>query len=123
MLTRNCIASAERTPDHDDRVLFRAAALIPAIDYIRASQRRRQLQITYAQAMAGVDVFVSPGVPLTRGPFGSYPTVQGREFTADDTMRYTFPFNLFGLPAITVPLRILQRRNACGYSVRRAGFR
>lgn len=86
---------------------IKAGALVPAVDYIRATQKRRLLQHDYARAMRSVAVFLSPTYPLAPRPFGEYPQVQGRQFTADDAIRYTFPFDLLGLPAISVP---------CGFS-------
>ncbi len=86
---------------------IKAGALVPAVDYIRATQKRRLLQRDYAAATRGVSVFISPTYPLAPRPFGEYPQVQGRQFTADDAIRYTFPFDLLGLPAISVP---------CGFS-------
>ena len=82
---------------------IKAGALIPAVDYIRASQKRRLLQRQYAQSTRSVAVFISPTYPLAPRPFGEYP----KPYTADDAVRYTFPFDLLGLPAISVP---------CGFS-------
>jgi aspartyl-tRNA(Asn)/glutamyl-tRNA(Gln) amidotransferase subunit A len=82
---------------------IKAGALIPAVDYIRATQKRRLLQVEYARATKSVAVFIAPTYPLSPRPFGAYPQVQGRPFTADDAIRYTFPFDLLGLPAISVP--------------------
>jgi Asp-tRNA(Asn)/Glu-tRNA(Gln) amidotransferase A subunit family amidase len=82
---------------------IKAGALVPAVDYIRAGQKRRMLQHEYAQVTRGVAVFVAPTYPLAPRPFGEYP----KPYTADDAIRYTFPFDLLGLPAISVP---------CGFS-------
>lgn len=82
---------------------IKAGALVPAVDYIRASQKRRLLQRQYAQATRSVAVFIAPTYPLAPRPFGEYP----KPYTADDAIRYTFPFDLLGLPAISVP---------CGFS-------
>ena len=48
-------------------------------------------------------MFIAPTYPLAPRPFGEYP----KPYTADDAIRYTFPFDLLGLPAISVP---------CGFS-------
>jgi aspartyl-tRNA(Asn)/glutamyl-tRNA(Gln) amidotransferase subunit A len=82
---------------------IKAGALIPAVDYIRATQKRRLLQRQYAQSTRSVAVFIAPTYPLAPRPFGEYP----KPYTADDAIRYTFPFDLLGLPAISVP---------CGFS-------
>jgi aspartyl-tRNA(Asn)/glutamyl-tRNA(Gln) amidotransferase subunit A len=87
----------------DDTADLKAGSIIPAVDYIRATQCRRILQREYAQATRDVDVFIAPSYPLARRPFGEYRPVQGRKFTFEDAIRYTFPFDLLGLPAISVP--------------------
>jgi aspartyl-tRNA(Asn)/glutamyl-tRNA(Gln) amidotransferase subunit A len=86
---------------------IKAGALIPAVDYIRATQQRRVLQAAYAQATRDTTVVIAPTYPLAGRPFGPYPRVQNREFTANDAIRYTFSFDLLGLPAVSVP---------CGFS-------
>ncbi len=86
---------------------IKAGALIPAVDYIRATQQRRVLQAAYARATGGVSVLVAPTYPFAPRPYGAYPRVQGRQYTADNAIHYTFPFNVLGVPAISVP---------CGFS-------
>jgi aspartyl-tRNA(Asn)/glutamyl-tRNA(Gln) amidotransferase subunit A len=93
--------------DAGDAADIQSGSIIPAVDYIRATQQRRLLQREYARATRDVDVFVAPSYPLARRPFGAYLPVQGREFTFEDALRYTFPFDLLGVPAISVP---------CGFS-------
>lgn len=85
----------------------RAALVIPAVDYLKAARKRRSLQIDYARATRGVDLVVTPTYPLERRSFSGFPRVQGKRFTADDALRYTLPFDLLGLPAVSVP---------CGFS-------
>jgi aspartyl-tRNA(Asn)/glutamyl-tRNA(Gln) amidotransferase subunit A len=85
----------------------RAALLIPAVDYIKASRRRRQLQVDFARAIKNVDLLASPTYPFYQRPFGNYPPIRGRRPTSDDALRYTMAFDLLGLPAISIP---------CGFS-------
>lgn len=87
----------------------RAALLIPAVDYVSAARKRRSIQIAYARATRGVELVASPTYPLERRPFTGFPRVQGKRFTADDALRYTLPFDVLGLPAISIP---------CGFSER-----
>ena len=93
--------------DAADVVDLKSGSIIPAVDYIRATQYRRILQTEYARATRDVDVLAAPSYPLARLPFGEYPQVQGRKFTFEDALRYTLPFDLLGIPAISVP---------CGFS-------
>lgn len=90
-------------PEEYGNLGARAALLIPAVDYINAARRRREIQIAFARATKEVDLFASPAYPLERRPFGDYPQVQGKAFTFDDALRYTVPFDLLGLPAISLP--------------------
>lgn len=92
-----------RPEEYPETWAARAALLIPAVEYIKAARRRRVVQVDYARATRGVDVLVSPTYPLDRRPFGDYPLVDGKAITFDDALRYTMPFDLLGLPAISVP--------------------
>ncbi len=80
----------------------RAALLIPAADYLKAQQQRRLFQMRYARALAKVDLLVSPTYPVVRREHRSLPVVGGRRFTLDDALRYTMPYDLMGLPAISL---------------------
>jgi Asp-tRNA(Asn)/Glu-tRNA(Gln) amidotransferase A subunit family amidase len=82
---------------------IKAGAVIPAVDYIRAAQKRRVLQLEYFRSMQAVSVLVTPTYPLAPRPWGEYPKVNGRQYTADDATHYTFPFDVLGVPAISVP--------------------
>jgi aspartyl-tRNA(Asn)/glutamyl-tRNA(Gln) amidotransferase subunit A len=81
----------------------RAALLIPAADYLKAQQQRALIQRRFAQAMKGVDLLVSPTYPVTRREHRRLPMVGGRRFTLDDALRYTMPYDLMGLPAVSIP--------------------
>jgi aspartyl-tRNA(Asn)/glutamyl-tRNA(Gln) amidotransferase subunit A len=83
----------------------RAALLIPAADYLKAQQQRRVIQRRFAQAMKDndVDLLVSPTYPLARREHRALPIVDGRRFTLDDALRYTMPYDLMGLPAVSIP--------------------
>jgi len=54
-----------------------------------------------------VDVLACPSCGFERRPFGPWPNVGGRATTFDDALRYTTPFDVLGLPAISIP---------CGFS-------
>lgn len=74
-------------------------ALTPTADYLRAQRYRRQLRAEFIQAFEQVDVIVSPTMPW-EAPRED-PAVTGGEGMAE--ARRTAPYNLTGLPAITVP--------------------
>jgi aspartyl-tRNA(Asn)/glutamyl-tRNA(Gln) amidotransferase subunit A len=80
----------------------RAALLIPAADYLKAQQQRRLFQRRYAQALEKVDLLVSPTYPIVRRSHRSLPVVNGRRYTLDDALRYTMPYDLMGLPAVSL---------------------
>jgi len=80
----------------------RAALLIPAADYLKAQQRRRLFQNGYGRALAKVDLLVSPTYPIVRREHRRLPVVSGRRFTLDDALRYTMPYDLMGLPAVSL---------------------
>jgi aspartyl-tRNA(Asn)/glutamyl-tRNA(Gln) amidotransferase subunit A len=92
----------------------RTAEVISACDYLRAGQRRRQMQVAVAQQMREVDVLALPTYFLALRPFpassdmalGGYPKIGDYEPTGTDGIYYTLPFNLLGLPAVSVPCRI-----------------
>ncbi|MGH9392202.1 MAG: amidase family protein, partial [Vicinamibacteria bacterium] len=80
----------------------RAALLIPAADYLKAQQQRRLFQMRYARALSNVDFLVSPTYPIVRREHRRLPVVSGRRFTLDDALRYTMPYDLMGLPAVSL---------------------
>jgi aspartyl-tRNA(Asn)/glutamyl-tRNA(Gln) amidotransferase subunit A len=89
-------------------------AAISAMDYLRANQRRREIQIDFAKQIRDVDVVASPTYFLAMRPFppdaqmglGGYPNLGTYHPVETDGLRYTLPFNLLGLPAISVPCAI-----------------
>jgi aspartyl-tRNA(Asn)/glutamyl-tRNA(Gln) amidotransferase subunit A len=74
-------------------------ARIPAVDYLRAQQERRRLRAAFLEALRQVDVLVSPTVAW-EAP-AEDPAVSATE--GADEARRTGPYNLTGLPAISVP--------------------
>jgi aspartyl-tRNA(Asn)/glutamyl-tRNA(Gln) amidotransferase subunit A len=80
----------------------RAALLIPAADYLKAQQQRRLFQEGYARALAKADLLVSPTYPIVRREHRMLPVVSGRRLTLDDALRYTMPYDLMGLPAVSL---------------------
>ena len=77
---------------------FRVGALMSAADYLQAQRVRTMARREFAEVMKGVDLLVTPTMTQPAAAFEGYDpssTVRGRSFTA--------PFNVTGLPAISVP--------------------
>ena len=91
----------------EDTAWNAAGEMVPAVDYIRGQQRRRVLARAYATATRAIDVLACPTYPFDRRPFGPWPELDGRAATFEDALRYTIPFDILGLPAISLP---------CGFS-------
>ncbi|MBX2856115.1 MAG: amidase, partial [Rhodobacteraceae bacterium] len=94
---------AEFTPDV--RLLVEMGRLVSAPDYLQAERFRQRLGERFAAVFETVDVIVGPTMPLTAWRHGQ------REITIDGQTegvlaagwRLTYPWNLLGLPAITLP--------------------
>jgi aspartyl-tRNA(Asn)/glutamyl-tRNA(Gln) amidotransferase subunit A len=77
---------------------FRVGALMSAADYLQAQRVRTLARREFAEVLKGVDLLVTPTMTQPAAAFKGYDpasTVRGRSFTA--------PFNVTGLPAISVP--------------------
>ncbi len=84
------------------RSRFRAGALISAADYIQALRARTVICATVAGMLETVDAIVSPSSPAPAPTFA--------DFSPDSMFKnpsFTNPYNLTGLPAISIP---------CGFS-------
>ena len=81
---------------------------IPAVDYIRAMQMRTSFTRRYYEVFDTCDFLVTPTEPMTAQPIGQTTIViDGEERNNQGLLtRFTSPFNIAGLPAISVP---------CGY--------
>ena len=80
------------------RSLFRTGGLLTAADYLQAQRVRTWARREFAEVMKTVDFLVTPTMTTPAPAFEGYDptsTVRGRSFTA--------PFNVTGLPAISVP--------------------
>ena len=91
----------ERPQDYAEmtRQQLETGALIPAVDYVRAQQFRARLLRECLTALQDVDVLVNPTVAWEAPQ--EDPSVAGGDGATE--ARRTGPFNLTGLPAISVP--------------------
>ncbi|MGQ0574786.1 MAG: amidase [Pseudonocardia sp.] len=99
---------AERPGDYQPATLARLERLPdrPAREYVRAQRDRRRLVAQLREALAEVDVLVTPTTRLRATPIGAS-TVQVGEApvrVADALLALTLPFNLAGWPAVSVPV-------------------
>jgi aspartyl-tRNA(Asn)/glutamyl-tRNA(Gln) amidotransferase subunit A len=80
------------------RARFLLGGLLSAGDYLQAQRVRRLIKREMAQALQEVDVLVTPTSPKPAALLEGYDatvTLTGRSFTS--------PFNVAGLPAISIP--------------------
>jgi Asp-tRNA(Asn)/Glu-tRNA(Gln) amidotransferase A subunit family amidase len=91
------------------RPLIRLGQLLPAADYIRAQRLRERFSRDVARVMETVDVIATPTVPYPAWPLGAAEVDMDGELVpyVPSVGAYTPPWNLTGMPALSVP---------CGFS-------
>jgi aspartyl-tRNA(Asn)/glutamyl-tRNA(Gln) amidotransferase subunit A len=103
--SRNLASGAVAGFTEDVRLLVEMGRLVTGPDYLKAEQLRRVLMDDLARIFADVDVILGPTSPLTAWPIGEWTVRVGAE---DESVlaaswRLTYPWNLAGLPAISLP--------------------
>jgi aspartyl-tRNA(Asn)/glutamyl-tRNA(Gln) amidotransferase subunit A len=85
---------------------------LPATDYIQAQRLRRAWSRGMREVMQRVDALALPTLPILPPRIDQLDqpvTLGGREFDASSSLlRFTFPFNMSGQPALSLP---------CGFSM------
>lgn len=90
----------------DVRLLVEMGQLVSATDYLKAEQYRRVLGEALQKTFSTVDAIVTPTLPLTAWTIGTWNvSIQDhkQESVLAASWRLTYPWNLVGLPAISVP--------------------
>lgn len=82
-----------------------AAGQTPVEAYVRAQQRMQVARHRIAQVFNDVDVLVTPTAPGLPEPISGAQLAEAN--SAEDSTRNTAPFNLYGIPTISLP---------CGFS-------
>jgi aspartyl-tRNA(Asn)/glutamyl-tRNA(Gln) amidotransferase subunit A len=80
------------------RAAFELGGFYKAVDYVQAQRLRRQLMAETNRALAGFDAIVMPTSPIPATPIAGNPPDH-----AILRPRNTMPFNVLGLPALSVP--------------------
>ncbi|MFN3616144.1 MAG: amidase family protein, partial [Rubrimonas sp.] len=93
-------------------------------DYLLAERLRRRLCERWAEVFATVDAVVGPTAPLTAWPTGQTEvTLGGRvESALAASWRFTYPWNLVGAPAVSVPCGFDDRGLPIGLQIAAAPF-
>jgi aspartyl-tRNA(Asn)/glutamyl-tRNA(Gln) amidotransferase subunit A len=89
----------------DVRTLVEIGRFVTAPDYLKAEQLRTVLIQEFRRAFEEVDVIVGPTTPITAWKSGEWTVQAGGkdESVLSASWRFTFPYNLTGLPAVSVP--------------------
>jgi len=85
--------------------LLDVGSTFSAVHYIKAQRLRAIIQKEFAEAFRKIDLFALPGAPATAPRIGERTaSIGGMEVDVEMALlRFACPFNLTGLPAISIP--------------------
>lgn len=108
----------------DVRSLVEIGRLVSASDYLRAEQLRTQLIRDFESVLERVDVIVTPSSPVTAWKSGQPSVITGglEESPLAASWRLTYPYNLTGMPAISLPCGFDARGLPVGLQIAGAAF-
>lgn len=86
-------------PSTEARLL--SASNISVVDYVDAQRKRREILSHLRAALIGVDCLLSPTTPMRATPIGTEPVNETN--LRSGLISMTSPFNMSGLPAVSVP--------------------
>ncbi|HEU5347215.1 MAG TPA: amidase [Ktedonobacterales bacterium] len=106
------------------RANIEAGADISASDYIHAQQIRRAVTAEMLALMTQVDVLFTPtmAMPAPRADESDTPLRAGGEIVPGGTLRCTFPFNMTGQPALSLPCGFTSEGLPIGLQIAGARF-
>ncbi|UEM19168.1 amidase [Skermanella mucosa] len=119
------LAAGRTSAYRDDvRQLVEMGRLVSAPDYLQAERYRTMLAERFLQVFAEVDVIVGPTMPITAWLSGQREVeLDGkRESVLETSWRFTYPWNLLGLPAISLPCGYDRKGLPIGFQIAGAAF-
>lgn len=100
----------------------RGALLISAVDYLKAQRERRTFQVRFGKAMESVDLLASPTYPIVRRSHRGLPAVAGQRLDSMEVLRFTMPYDLLGLPAVSIPAGFHEHDAPIGFQLAGRAF-
>jgi aspartyl-tRNA(Asn)/glutamyl-tRNA(Gln) amidotransferase subunit A len=99
------IRARPRSYGRDTRVRLQLGSLVAANDYVLAQRARERMRAELSQVFTRVDLLATPTVPIVAPMLGERFIRWGKEQEPVDgaLVRLTQPFNLTGVPALSVP--------------------